>query len=78
MLVHVVHSAHACSWALQCDVRHWALSYVARATFCANPTWGSCLCKSEMSAHIVRALKSTRVVLGLLRVIHVMMCSDSL
>ena len=44
----------------------------------ASPTWGYCLCESEMSAHTVRVLKTTRVVLVLLRVIHMTTHSNSL
>ena len=44
----------------------------------AIPTRGSHLYNSEMSAHAVRDLKTTKVVLVLLRAIHMMTCSDSL
>ena len=45
---------------------------------CTSPTWGSRLCKSGMPACAVRVLKSTRVVLGLLRVIQAMLHSNLL
>ena len=70
--------AHARSRTLQCDMQCWASSYVAGQLTCTNPTWGTCLCKSKMSARSVRDLESTRVVLVLLRAICTMMCSNSL
>ena len=45
---------------------------------CASPTRGSRLCNSGMSARAVRDLKTTKVVLVLLRAIRATMCSDSL
>jgi hypothetical protein len=41
-----------------------------------SPTWGYCLCRSEMSTHAVRDLETTRVVLVILRAIPVMTHSD--
>ena len=43
-----------------------------------NPTWGSRLYNSEMSARAVRVLQTTRVVLVILRANRVMMHSNLL
>ena len=44
----------------------------------ASLTWGYHLYDSKMSAHAVRVLETTRVVLVILRAIHVTMRSDLL
>ena len=59
-----------------CDVRHCPM-WQGQLTK-ASPTWGYHLYDSEMSAHAVRVLQTTRVVLVLLRAMRTTTRSDSL
>ena len=61
---------------VMCDIRRCPI-WQGQLTK-ASPTWGYHLYDSKMSAHTVRVLETTRVVLMILRAIHATTHSDLL